>query len=171
MKLTTKILLSCIALVLLFACGKKQETVFVEKDGKEYVVDEKASFYYPKDYKLDTSVDVKETIQLVYKDQFLVYHMENEGTDNLPEDLPALYMGQLEEDGASDVAMKNITITSGLDAQEFTGSFESTGMHFKHVVYFTADKAYVYAYQAPEEVYQKNIQEISQYLYSLTVHE
>ncbi|MEG0685481.1 MAG: hypothetical protein RR428_10510, partial [Coprobacillus sp.] len=62
-------------------------------------------------------------------------------------------------------------LKSGIKCQEFTGTFKSTGMKFKHTVFFTQKATYMYAYQAPQDVYEEEISTISQYLESLVVHE
>lgn len=161
-------------IVLLFcivACSQKNEIVLLDKEGEKHQIEDKVSFYYPKTFKIDSSYENKKVIRFVSDKQILSYSTIIEKTDNKMEDMPALYAGQLEEDGAIEVGYKNIEIKSGITCQEFTGSFKSTGMKFKHTVYFGQKGTYVYAYQAPQDVYLKEISVISQYLESIVVHE
>lgn len=157
-------------LITVFACGKKSETVFLEKDGALYEVVDQVSFYYPKDYKMDTSVENKSVVQFIKDQEAIAYQTIADDTDNELDDMPELYAGQLEEDGAIDVAYKNLKIDSGLNCQEFTGIYKSTGIKFKHLVYFTVDFEYVLSYQAPQKIYDEEISVVSQYLNSLKVH-
>ena len=101
-------------LLTVFACGKKSETVFLEKDGTLYEVADQVSFYYPKDFKMDTSVENKAIVQFVREQEVMSYQTIIDDTDNEIDDMPELYAGQLEEDGAIDVGYKNLKIDSGL---------------------------------------------------------
>lgn len=165
-----KVMLIVTIFASLFACGKKSETVFLEKDGQQYEITDQVSFYYPKEFTIDTTAENKEVVRFVNDQEVLTYTTIQDDTDNKIEDMPELYAGQLEEDGASDVAYKNIKIKSGLTCQEFTGIFKSTGMKFKHMVYFTSEASYIYTYQAPQQTYDENINVVSEYLGSLVVH-
>ena len=170
MRACLKVVTIVTLLLTVFACGKKSETVFLEKDGTLYEVADQVSFYYPKDFKMDTSVENKAIVQFVRKQEVMSYQTIIDDTDNEIDDMPELYAGQLEEDGAIDVGYKNLKIDSGLNCQEFTGTYQSTGIKFKHLVYFTANSEYVLSYQAPQKVYDDEISIISQYLNSLKVH-
>lgn len=153
----------------LCACGKKSETVFLEKDGELYEIADRVSFFYPKSFTMNTSSQTKEIIEFVNNQEMLTYSMIVDNSDNKVEDMPALYAGQLEQDGAIEVSFKKITIDSGLVCQEFTGVFQATGLKFKNLVYFTNDASYVLSYQAPDKVYDENIVIMTQYLTSLIV--
>ena len=160
-----------IALILVFfACGKKEVVVSLEKEGVEYKVGDQVSFYYPKDFTLDTNSENKQIIRFIKDEEVITYTTIQDDTDNKLEDMPELYAGQLEEDGASEVGYKTEKIDSGFKIYEFTGIFEATGIKFEHVVYFTDQATYDFAYLAPQEVYDENIHVILQYLQSLTVH-
>jgi hypothetical protein len=54
MRACLKVVTIVTLLLTVFACGKKSETVFLEKDGTLYEVADQVSFYYPKDFKMDT---------------------------------------------------------------------------------------------------------------------
>lgn len=170
MRLYVKVITIMTIFVSLFACGKKSETVFLETDGKQYEIADQVSFYYPKDFEIDTTAENKEVVRFVKEQEVMTYTTVNDDTDNKIDDMPELYAGQLEEDGASDVGYKNLKITSGLTCQEFTGIFKATGMKFKHMVYFTAEASYIFTYQAPQKTYDEDITIISEYLGSLAVH-
>ncbi len=170
MRTKIKILTVIVLLLSFFACGRKYKNVSLEKEGTEYKIADLASFYYPKDYELDTKSDNQQIVRFVKEEEVIFYTTISDDTDNQLDDLPELYAGQLEEDGAENVAFKNIQIKSGLNCQEFTGSYMSTGIKFEHMVYFTDTATYVLAYQAPEKFYDENIQVVNQFLESLTVH-
>lgn len=158
-----------ICICILAACGHKSENIFLEKDGKLYEVGDQVSFYYPKEFKVDSSNN-KEFLRFIDDQEILHYATLLDDTDNNVEDLPELYAGQLDEDGAENVHYTHITLESGIKCQEFTGTYTATGVHFKHVVYFTDTKTYVYSYEAPKDVYNDHIDIMTQYLESLTVH-
>ena len=165
-----KIITLVALLISIVACGKKSETVFVEKDGEKYEIADQVSFYYPKDFQMNSTLENKEVVQFVKDKEVISYRTIIDDTDNDIKDLPELYAGQLEEDGATHVGYKNVEVTSGLLCQEFTGNYQSTGIQFKHMVYFSSHYTYVLSYDAPKDVYEKNISEITQYLNSLVVH-
>lgn len=96
-----------------FACGKKDKIVSLEKEGTEYKIADIASFYYPNDFELDTKSNNQQIVRFVKKEEVVFYTTMQDDTDNQLDDLPELYAGQLEEDGAQDVAFKNIKIESG----------------------------------------------------------
>lgn len=170
MKYIRKVFICLFIISLVVACGQKSQKVNLEKDGNLYEVADLVSFYYPKDFKIDSTHDNKEKLQFV-KDQEILYYLTlKDDTDNKVEDMPKLYEGQLEEDGAQDVEMYSIELDNGMTCYEYTGMYTATGLKFKHMTYFTSDATYVYAYQAPQDVYDKNITIVAQYLSSLTVH-
>jgi len=153
-----------------FACGKKSDTVFLEKDGKLYEVADQVSFYYPRQFEYDINNENKQMVRFIKGQEIISYTMIVDDTDNLIEDLPELYEGQLEEDGATDVRYKDVEIASGLKCQEFSGQILATGIKFKNVVYFTDKATYILSYHAPQNVYDEGIDNISEYLHSLAVH-
>lgn len=154
----------------LFCCGKNDK-VFLEKDGQKYEIANQVTFYYPKDFTLNTDSTNKEAVQFIYEDEVMAYQMIKNDTDNLIEQMPQLYAGQLEEDGAIDVKYHDVELESGLQCQEFTGTYQATGIAFKHMVYFAKNATYVFSYQSPQSVYDDHIAVMSQYLDSLVVHE
>ncbi|MEG0367707.1 MAG: hypothetical protein RR585_12780 [Coprobacillus sp.] len=166
-----KIISVIVLLFCIVACSQKEQVILLDKDGEKYQIADKVSFYHPKSFKIDSSNENKKVVRFVNENQTMTYSTIVESTDNKVEDMPALYAGQLEEDGAIEVGYKNVKIKSGITCQEFTGSYKSTGMKFKHTVYFTQNATYAYTYQAPQDIYEKEISTISQYLESLIVHE
>lgn len=171
MKFYARIVLVVSLVTCLFACTQKTDNVYVEKDGSKYEVSEQISFYYPKSFSMDTASTDTYVVSFIKDQEVITYSMIPDDTDNEVEDMPDLYEGQLEEDGAVQVGYKNIEVDSGLVCQEFTGVFEANGIKFKDVVYFRPDAAYVLRYKAPEKIYNENIEEISKYLNSIMVHE
>lgn len=169
MRTCLKIIAVIAVLVSVVACGKQPKSVSVEKDGSKYEIADQISFYYPKDFQMNTTLENKEIIQFVRNQEVISYRTIVDDTDNDINDLPELYAGQLEEDGADNVGYKNVEITSGLVCQEFTGNYISTGIQFKHMVYFTVHSTYVLSYEAPTQEYEKNIGEMTHYLNSLVV--
>lgn len=170
MKYMKKMILVFMMCLMMVACGQKSQTIHLEKDGNIHEIADQVSFYYPKDFAIDTANDNTEILQLVLDEEVFNYITEKDDTDNAVEDMPELYAGQLEEDGASDVQYYSKKLESGIECQVFTGRFLATGMKFKHIVYFTDQYVYDYSYQAPEEIYDDCIAARTQYLESLTVH-
>lgn len=158
-------------MVMLFivACGQKSQ-IFLEKDGILYEIGEQVSFYYPKDYEIDPTNENKEEIRFIKEQEVIEYTIVKDDTVNKVEDMPTLYEGELEAEGAIDISVYNVTLDSGMKCQNFTGVYNASGMYFKHIVYFTNEATYIYSYQAPKDVYEKNIDEITPYLKSLAVH-
>lgn len=152
------------------ACGQKDQTIYLEKDGNLYEVTKQVSFYYPKEFVFNTNNDNTNIVQFVNENEMFYYVATTDDTDNAVEDMPNLYAGQLEEDGAQNVEYHVQELESGLKCYVFTGLFSSTGLKFKHIAYFTSKATYSYGYQAPENVYDDNISLRTQYLESLTVH-
>ncbi len=154
----------------LFACEqKKSQSVFLEKDGNLYEVNDHVSFYHPKSFSMNVTSENKNVIEFINDQEMIYYKTIIDDTDNKVEDMPALYAGALEQEGAIDVYYQSMTIESGLVCQEFTGIFGATGVKFKHLVYFTPDYSYMLCYQAPDKVYDDQIDIITQYLVSLVV--
>ncbi|MCD7893543.1 MAG: hypothetical protein LUG60_07560 [Erysipelotrichaceae bacterium] len=165
-----KILCVCLLLFIACSCEDKSKTVSLEKDGTLYEITDQASFYYPNRLSIDTSSDNIDAVHIVDDDEIMTYFSMEDDTDNLIEDMPDLYQSQLEEYGATDVSYHKITLDSGLECYKFYGIYSSSGMKFEHVVFFTTECTYALTYQAAETVYDENIDEINQYLESLTVH-
>ncbi len=164
-------ILCLLALLFVFsACENKSSIVSLEKDGTLYEITDQASFYYPNRLSIDTSSDNIDAVHFNDEDEIMTYFSMTDDTDNLIEDMPALYQGQLEEEGTTDVSYIKITLDSGLECYKFYGIYSSSGMKFEHVVFFTTECTYALTYQASESVYEENIEEINQYLESLTVH-
>lgn len=155
---------------ILFACNSGNVKVILETEGTEYKIMDSVSFYYPKDYKIDIGNEPNDSVLLLKDDEMLKYQMLLNDTDNNINDLPHLYLGQLEEDGAVNGEFSSIVLENELKCFEFTGVYSTSGIKFKHLVYFGEKAIYVYMYQAPENVYDNNINVATQYLRSLTVH-
>lgn len=170
MRYISRIFICLCVIFLVVSCGKKSQKVYLEKDGNLYEVADQASFYYPKDFKMNTESENKEILQFTNEQEILSYSMLQDDTDNKVEEMPQLYVGQLEEDGAENVSIVSLELDNGMKCFECTGMYTATGLMFKHIIYFTNDATYVYSYQAPQDVYNENIKVITEYLTSLTVH-
>ncbi|UTY37910.1 hypothetical protein NMU03_09285 [Allocoprobacillus halotolerans] len=170
MKVFIKIFTVFLLMGCLFACEQGDVKVSLERDGNLYEVTDLVSFYYPKDFQLDANHENQKDVRFIKDDASYIYATIIDDTDNVLEELPQLYEGQLEEDGAIDIYFQRETIPSGISCYEFTGTYQATGMKFVQMVYFTEDASYVYSYQAPEKVYEDQIDIVKQYLESLTVH-
>ena len=92
MRACLKVVTIVTLLLTVFACGKKSETVFLEKDGTLYEVADQVSFYYPKDFKMDTSVENKAIVQFVREQEVMSYQTIIDDTDNEIDDMPELLM-------------------------------------------------------------------------------
>lgn len=156
--------------VILFACDQRNSKIVLETDGIEYKIMNNVSFYYPKDFTVDMNEQSNEKISFRKDEEVLIYQTVLDDTDNKIKDMPQLYLGQLEEDGAVDSDYTSVVLENELECYEFTGIYSNSGIKFKHLVYFTNDASYIYLYQAPEKVFDDNLTKIIQYLRSLTVH-
>lgn len=165
-----KMMLVVFLVFALTSCRRKSQTIFLEKDGTLYEIANDVSFYYPKEFTLSMNQGDRAMLQFVLNEETFMYQTVEDDTDNVLSDLPRLFAGQLEEDGAKDVQYTSILLESGLECYSFTGEFSSMGIKFKHIVYFTDQKVYDYSYQAPVDVYNDQINIRTQYLESLTVH-
>ena len=154
----------------LSACQSKKETLFLEKDGKLYEVFDQVSFYYPETFSLDTRSYNTNIIQFLKDEEVITYTTIIDNTDNKIEDMVELYEGQLQQTGASDISYKKQILDSGNVCYVYHGKYYTTGIKFMQVVCFSENATYVYAYQAPQDSYDKSINVVSKYLESLTVH-
>lgn len=155
---------------ILFACNQQNSKVVLETEGVEYKIMDNVSFYYPKDFSADINDESHEKISFVKDEEVLIYQTILDDTDNKVKDMPQLYLGQLEEDGAVNADYTSVVLENELECYEFTGVYSNSGIKFKHLVYFTNNASYVYLYQAPEEIFDERISVIVQYLRSLTIH-
>lgn len=169
MKHVIRLLVICM-LFCLSACQQKKETLFIEKDGKLYEIFDQVSFYYPETFNADVHSYGGNTIRFIKNEELLCYTSYLDSIDNSIDEMAALYEGFLQQDGASDVVYTAQTLESGNICYVFTGKYYATGIKFKHVVYFSLDTTYIYGYQAPQDAYDQNIDVLSKYLESLTVH-
>ncbi len=163
------LMILCLCLLTLCACGQTDENVLVEKTGIKYELAQNDSFYYPKDFKMNLDRDLTNSISFYRDHEVIKYQKVLNEDDNLLEDLPLLYEGELEQSGANKVSYIEKEIDSGLKCYEYTGIYESSGIYFKHMVYFTDEASYVLSYEASKELFDKNIEDISMYLNSLVI--
>ena len=155
--------------LMMVGCGQKKQ-VFLEKDGDLYEIGDQVSFYYPKEFEIDTSVENKNIVRFLDDDETMWYSTVKDDTDNKVTDMPDLYQGQLKMEGASQITYNKVTLESGLDCYNFSGFYSGSGIKFNHIVYFTHEATYCYAYEAAAQVYDENVMNRSEYLLSLTVH-
>lgn len=156
-------------LVFLCSCGEKDANVLLEKTGIRYELTDNNSFYYPKDFKMDLEKEFHDNIVFVRDNEVIKYYKVVNNEDNQVTDLPLLYEGELEQNGASHVSFVEKEVDSGLLCYEYVGIYESSGIHFKHIVYFNNEATYVLSYEANKDIFSKNIDEISAYLNSLVI--
>lgn len=164
-----KYIVLLILVVGLCACGKTDEAVNIEKEGTKYEIGDEVSFYYPKNFSIGMNNLVEEStdiINFVSDDgsQQFYYTTVSDTTDNPDEDLVALYEGQLEETGVSNVKITEPVLENGLKCYEFEGVIDATKIKFKNLVYFGNNKTFVYGYQAAKDEYEDNIKQMTTYL-------
>lgn len=163
-----KMLLVVVLVCVLVACGQKSDTVFMEKEGTLYEIKDLVSFYYPKTFIVNQ--DNEDIIQFTNENELFSYTTRRDDFDNEVEDMPELYRGELEENGAENIKEQEVELDSAIVCHEFSGQYVATGIQFKHLVYFTRDAVFIYVYQAPQDVYEENIHVMTQYLRTLTVN-
>ena len=170
MKVLRRLFVILVLIIGLFACEKDNVEISLERDGNLYEVTDLVSFYYPKDFELNANNENQKDVRFIKDEETYIYTTIIDDTDNVLDELPQLYEGQLEEDGAIDVYYLAKTLPSGIECYEFKGIYQASGMKFVQMVYFTEDASYVFGYQAPESVYEQQNSVAIQNLESLTVH-
>lgn len=170
MKIIWKVGAFFVCCLLLVGCGSREEYTNLKKEGSEYIVDN-VRFYYPNRFQLDG--DQTDNISIHFHDDMesVYYEVHEDETVNELTDRDELYVAELEQEGASNIVVSEPILESGLKVYEITGSFLDTGMRFKHIVYFTQTHTYVYAYLATIEDYDKNQEEMTEFLHSIVVEE
>ena len=160
----------CLLIGILFSCTNQKETIYVDRDGVLYEVADQVSFYYPKTFSIDISRENTDIVQFTRDQEVITYSMRVDNSDNLITDMPHLYEGELETMGAKEIAFHKKTLDSGNECYMFSGYYGATGIKFKHIVFFSIEETYIYAYQAPKDIYDDHIQTITHYLETLTIH-
>ena len=125
MKISIKILAVLLLVVTLFACEKEKTDISLERDGTLYEVADQVSFYYPKDFQLNVNNENQKDVRFTKNDEMYIYATIIDDTDNVLNELPQLYGGQLEEEGAIDVYYYKEVIPSGIECYQFTGDRKS----------------------------------------------
>lgn len=158
------------SLISLSACGRRDETVSVNKRGTLYEIGEDVSFYYPEDFELVSSAEGshENTVTFKKENQVFFYRANKDETDNKVTEKSELYRGDLEEQGARISEVKEPVLESGLKCYEYIGSYLQTGLKFVHLVYFDDHKILIYGYEANEKEYDKNIDEMIVYIESFS---
>lgn len=167
--------IACISCVLLLvACGSRSKHVSLEKDGTLYTIGNEVSFYYPNGYTLDSTHGLdKKGNSLVFNkdDETIFYTSIDDQTDNANDEKDDLYTAQLEQEGASNIVISKPILSSGITVYEITGTYQSTGIRFKHIVYFTDVRTFVYGYFAASDLYNDNIETITEFLQSISIND
>lgn len=168
MKKYRKIMMILICFISLVACGKKDETVQLNKEGTLYEIGKDISFYYPSDFELISKLVDESTVQFSKENQVLYYKFEDNAFDNEIKERVELYKGELESSGATEIEVNEPALECGLKCYEYAGVYKDTGLKFMHLVYFDEKATYIYGYEANETVYDENIEHIIVYLESFT---
>ncbi|MGN1181780.1 MAG: hypothetical protein ACI4SR_02150 [Faecalibacillus sp.] len=163
-----KVILLIVCLISLVACGKKEESVQVNKEGTLYEIGKDISFYYPADFELTSKSDDENSVQFNKENQVLFYKVEDNIYDNDIKDRMELYKGELESLEASVIEVKEPALESGLKCYEYIGEYKKAGLSFMYLVYFDEKATYIYGYEANEDEYEDNISQIVVYLESFT---
>lgn len=171
MKKIIKLFLTIVCFVSLVACGKKEESVQVKKEGTIYEIGEDITFYYPDDFELSPIAEGDSSDNSVIfkkENQVLFYKVEDDAFDNETNQKVELYKGELEVVGAKVNEVKEPALESGLKCYEYIGEYSKTGLNFTHLVYFEDQYTYIYGYEANETEYNENIDKIIVYLETFT---
>lgn len=162
------IVLCC--LITLTGCGKRDETVSVNKNGVLYEIGEDVSFYYPQDFELVSKAEDSSENMVSFKktNQVFFYLAQDDETDNEVGEKSELYRGELEEKGAKITEVKEPVLESGLKCYEYIGRYPETGLKFIHLVYFDENEILTYGYEANEKEYNENIDEMIFYIESFS---
>lgn len=171
-----KWLLACACVLLLAGCQEESTTTNVVKEGTLYEVGTEVDFYYPSSFTLTNQADdaaaiatTSNTIQFQDDDELLIYMITYDATENTSDEKKVFYVSELEQYGATGVTVSQPILESGITVYEVTGYYNDIGMRFKHIVYFSEDKTYIYAYRADTATYESRIDYITTFLKTLTI--
>lgn len=168
MKKLIKIVITTICLVIVTACGAKNELVNLEKDGTIYNTDDGVSFYYPNDYSINTNVMETNIVEFSKDNDTLYFKVIDDEFDNVVDDKDELYIGELEQSGVSEVEVSKPVIESGNDVYEYIFVYQDTGIKSKEIVYFSEEHTYIYGYRATEADFDNNEEDMTVYLHSFS---
>lgn len=183
MKIIMKWIVSILCIVVLVACGSRNEHISLDKEGAQYTIGKDVTFYYPNGYNLDTSKNVESqttldktlvntnTLYFINDDETIFYNSIEDSTDNTKEEKEVLYNAKLEQEGATSIVVSKPILESGVTVEEITATYANNGTRSKHIVYFSPTRTYVYGYLATMDDYNANIDFITEFLKSIVIDE
>lgn len=160
----------------LSACQEEVKVANVVKEGTLYEIGSQVSFYYPSDFSAITQEDLltatidTNSLQLQKNDELIVYSVDYDVTENTDAEKQVLYVSELEQIGATGITVSQPILESGITVYEITGFYNDISVRFKHIVYFMADRTYIYGYRANTETYEAQIDYITSFLKSITIN-
>lgn len=166
MKKIFGIVITTLCLCLVTACGARDEKVNLEKTGKEYRTDQGVSFHYPSDFMIN--VKDSSTVEFSKNNDTLYFKVIKDDSDNVDEDKNELYIGELEEGGATSIEVLKPILDSGLSVYEYVFTYKDTGVKTMEIVYFNKSSTYIYGYRAAKEDFDINEKDMQVYLESFS---
>lgn len=181
-----KAIISCFMVLSLVACGGYEDSVNLSKDGAKYEIDDHVSLYYPKKWEMvkqdrvDQALNASESEQKVVKDiqslmveffkgdEFLRFTRRSFNNDNTPEELIELYCDEMELQGFV-VTVFPATLNNGVNCYEVLSEYKAESRKFKSVVVYSKGVRYMYVYGANQDTYDKKVEGMTKYLYSLEI--
>ncbi len=181
-----KVIISFFMMLSLVACGGYEDSVNLSKDGAKYEVDDRVSLYYPKKWetvkqdRIDQALNASETERKVVKDaqnlmieffkgeEFLRFTRQSFNNDNTPEELIELYCDEMELQGFV-VTVVPATLNNGVNCYEVLSEYKADLRKFKAVIVYSKGIRYMYIYGANQQTYDKKVEGMTKYLYSLEI--
>lgn len=161
----------CLALML-SACGAQKKIFNLEKEGKIYNYSEMVSFYYPRDWIVETdSVKLSLDIFSNSSEEALFFDSFEMQGSNSPSEMLDLYVKSLEELGVVVERKDEISHPEKFTCFLLDGYNAKDERKFREIVVFFDGTQYIYSYVASPKDYEKNIDVMQLYLESLVVNE
>lgn len=168
MKKIVKLFMLIVCLCLVTACGPRDNDVNLEKMGTKYTTDNGVSFYYPSDYEVKIDSQNSDIVEFYQEDNNLYFKVIKNETDNVIEDESELYVGEIEENGASKVEVSKPLLDSGLNVYQYVYTYGDTGIKVKEIVYFSVEATYIYGYTSTKDNFDKQDEDMTVYLQSFS---
>lgn len=176
MKKFINLALSLLFLISLSACGDKNKTVNVVKDGKEFVY-ENIDFLYPSKFQVinpsDKTRSVQYNVDKVFSfendDEVIEFQVSQIIENNRIEELFQLFRVEIESNKYTVVSNAKVTLENKDSCYELVVQNEK--YKEKYLVIFEDGYRYSLMYRALISEYEDNIINMDKFLYTFTVKE
>ncbi|MFQ9923076.1 MAG: hypothetical protein ACLRVU_06150 [Beduini sp.] len=176
MKKIIKFALLVVACMVVVACGAKNKTVNITKDGTVYEY-ANVSFTYPNSFKkqdatlYNRSEELSDHVKTIFaKDQEeMTLMIDPVIENNKVEELIQLFRVEVETTGATIISNTKVTLTNGDGCYEIVA--ENGDVKAKYMVIFEEGYRYCLKYKTATKDYDNKIINIDKFLYTFAVKE